>query len=132
MNDTTNVLSENGYDTGIAEPCILRIVENKPDLHNLVCCTLCSCYPRNVLGIPPDWYKHKKYRSMAVSRPRQLLLEEFGLKLPENMKLRVHDSNNEVRYMVLPHPSQIKDWQNKSDKELKQLLTRDLLIGVAR
>eukprot|EP01084_Bolivina_argentea_P318076 551543_1 len=132
INDTMNVLHENGYDTGIGEPCVLRIVENKNDLHNLICCTLCSCYPRNILGIPPDWYKHKKFRSMAVSKPRELLKDEFGLIIPDNMKLKVHDSNNEVRYMILPHESQIPNWKYMKEEELKKLITRDMLIGVAR
>jgi nitrile hydratase len=105
----------------------LVVVENTPDVHNLIVCTLCSCYPRPVLGLPPDWYKSRIYRSRAVREPRRLLAE-FGTTLPEKVAVRVHDSTADMRYMVLPlRPA---GTENMSENELAKLITRDSMIGV--
>ncbi len=107
----------------------LIVVENAPALHNLVVCTLCSCYPRMVLGLPPDWYKSRAYRSRAVREPRAVL-REFGTELPEAVELRVHDSTADMRYLVLPErPPGTEGW---SEERLAALVTRDSMIGVTR
>ena len=107
----------------------LVVVENTPTVHNLVVCTLCSCYPWAVLGLPPTWYKSPPYRSRAVIEPRAVL-REFGLELDDNVEVRVWDSSSEVRYMVLPErPAATEGW---SEEELAALVTRDAMIGVAR
>jgi len=109
------------------QPTRLIVVENTPEVHNLVVCTLCSCYPRMVLGIPPDWYKSRAYRSRAVSEPRAVL-EEFGTKLPDSVAVRVHDSTADMRYLVLPmRPT---GTEGLSEDQLAQLVTRDSMIGV--
>ncbi len=115
-------------ELGIAmEGTRLVVVENTPDVHNLIVCTLCSCYPRPVLGLPPDWYKSRIYRSRAVREPRGLLAE-FGTPLPENLTVRVHDSTADMRYMVLPlRPA---GTEQLSEEELANLVTRDSMIGV--
>jgi nitrile hydratase len=106
----------------------LVVLENTPDTHNVVVCTLCSCYPRMLLGIPPDWYKSRNYRSRAVNEPRAVL-SEFGLSLPEEMKIRVHDSTADMRYLVLPmRPAGTEGW---SEARLASIVTRDCMIGVA-
>jgi nitrile hydratase alpha subunit len=105
----------------------LVVMPNTPDTHNLVVCTLCSCYPRAVLGLPPDWYKSKAYRSRAVRWPRAVLTE-FGTVLPPEVDIRVHDSNANMRYLVLPmRPEGTEDW---SEDELAAIVTRDCMIGV--
>lgn len=105
------------------------VVENTPDQHNLITCTLCSCYPRSILGQPPSWYISKAYRARSVREPRKVLAE-FGLDLPEDVQLTVHDSNADMRYLVLPEqPDWAADW---SETDLAALITRDHLIGVAR
>ena len=105
----------------------LIVMENTPDVHNLVVCTLCSCYPRPVLGLPPDWYKSRAYRARAVRWPRALLAE-FGTLLPEHVQIRVHDSNAAMRYLILPmRPAGTDDL---SEEELAALVTRDAMIGV--
>jgi len=87
----------------------LVVVENTPDTHNMIVCTLCSCYPRTILGLPPDWYKSKSYRSRAVIEPRAVL-EEFGTSIPDDVTVRVHDSNADMRYLVLPmRPKRLGD-----------------------
>jgi nitrile hydratase alpha subunit len=107
----------------------LLVVENRPGLHNLVVCTLCSCYPRMLLGLPPDWYKSRAYRSRAVREPRAVL-EEFGTRLPGEVELRVHDSTADMRYLVLPErPAGTEGW---SEERLAALVTRDSMIGVTR
>lgn len=107
----------------------LVVVENTPALHNLVCCTLCSCYPRSILGQPPSWYISKAYRARAVREPRAVL-SEFGLDLPDAVQLVVHDSNADMRYLVLPErPVGTEDWD---EERLARLVTRDAMIGVAR
>jgi len=106
----------------------LIVVENAPDTHNVIVCTLCSCYPRMLLGIPPEWYKSRPYRSRVVREPRKVLAE-FGLKVPAKVRIRVHDSNADMRYMVLPmRPAGTDGW---SEERLAALVTRDSLIGVA-
>ncbi len=105
----------------------LQAVENTPEVHNLVVCTLCSCYPWTVLGLPPVWYKSAPYRSRAVSEPRAVLAE-FGTKLPEQVKIRVWDSTSEMRYLVVPmRPAGTEGW---SVERLRALVTRNSMIGV--
>ena len=106
----------------------LIAVENTPSVHNVVVCTLCSCYPRNLLGLPPDWYKSRAYRARTVREPRAVL-SEFGLELPADTQVRVHDSTADMRYIVLPaRPDGTEGW---SAEELAGLVTRDCMIGVA-
>ncbi len=106
----------------------LIVLENTPMVHNLIVCTLCSCYPRPVLGLPPDWYKQKPYRARAVKDPRGVLAE-FGTMIPDDIEIRVSDSTAVVRYLVLPmRPSGTEGW---SEEELATLVTRDAMIGVA-
>jgi nitrile hydratase alpha subunit len=106
----------------------LIVLENTPELHNLIVCTLCSCYPRPVLGLPPDWYKLKPYRARAVVEPRAVLAE-FGTHIPDNVEVRVSDSTAIVRYLVLPmRPAETDGY---SEEQLAALVTRDAMIGVA-
>lgn len=105
------------------------VVENTPRQHNLITCTLCSCYPRSILGQPPSWYISKAYRARSVRDPRRVLAE-FGLDLPDDVQLVVHDSNADMRYLVLPEPPTHADQLTQS--ELEALISRDHLIGVAR
>jgi nitrile hydratase subunit alpha len=108
-------------------PAEFVAVKNTPGVHNLIVCTLCSCYPRAVLGRPPDWYKSFEYRSRAVREPRAVM-REFGLELSEGVEVIVHDSTADVRYMVLPmRPPGTEDL---SEDELADLVTRDSLVGV--
>lgn len=105
----------------------LIVLENTETVHNLIVCTLCSCYPRPVLGLPPDWYKARNYRARAVTEPRAVLAE-FGTVLSEDVEVRVHDSTAAVRFMVLPmRPSGTEDY---SEDQLAALVTRDTMIGV--
>jgi nitrile hydratase len=105
----------------------LIVMENTDKVHNLIVCTLCSCYPRPVLGLPPDWYKLKPYRARAVSEPRKVLAE-FGTIIPDEVEVRVHDSTAMVRYLVLPQrPAGTESW---SEEQLAALVTRDTMIGV--
>jgi nitrile hydratase len=105
----------------------LVVMENTDEVHNMVVCTLCSCYPWAVLGLPPTWYKSFAYRSRAVSEPRGVL-REFGLELPESTEVRVWDSNSDIRYMVLPRRP--PGSAGMSEEELAGLVTRDSMIGV--
>ncbi len=127
-------LLENGTDA-IAELGVsgiqgenMVVVENTQDVHNVVVCTLCSCYPWPVLGLPPRWYKSPPYRSRVVREPRAVL-EEFGVEVPSDVEVRVWDSSAEIRYMVLPQRPE--DSKGKSEDELAALVTRDGMIGVA-
>jgi nitrile hydratase len=105
----------------------LIVLENTDSVHNLVVCTLCSCYPRPVLGLPPDWYKLKPYRARAVIEPRALLAE-FGTRIPDDVEIRVSDSTAMVRFLVLPkRPEGTADF---SEEQLAALVTRDAMIGV--
>ena len=105
------------------------VLENTPQVHNLVVCTLCSCYPWPVLGLPPRWYKSDAYRARAVIEPRAVL-KEFGLELDESVEVRVWDSNSDIRYMVLPQRPDGAD--GMSETELTALVSRDSMIGVAK
>ena len=126
-------LLENGTkaceELGLDIPALkLVVVENTPEVHNAIVCTLCSCYPRMLLGIPPEWYKSRPYRSRVVREPRKVLAE-FGLRIPPKLAIRVYDSNADMRYMVLPmRPAGTPGW---SEAQLAGLVTRDCLIGVA-
>ncbi len=106
----------------------LKVVENTPTVHNLVACTLCSCYPHALIGLPPTWYKSFEYRSRVVIEPRAVL-RDFGLSLPESVDVRVWDSSAELRYMVLP--LRPPGTEGMSEAELAKLVTRDAMIGVA-
>ncbi|RUO98131.1 nitrile hydratase subunit alpha [Hyphomicrobium sp.] len=105
----------------------LIVLENTDKVHNLIVCTLCSCYPRPVLGLPPDWYKLKPYRARAVSEPRKVLAE-FGTTIPDDVEVRVSDSTAMVRYLVLP--KRPKGTETFTEEELADLVTRDAMIGV--
>ena len=106
----------------------IKVVENTPEVHNIVVCTLCSCYPWPLLGIPPTWYKSDEYRSRVVREPRKCLLE-FGVTLPKNTKVRVWDSTAEIRYLVLPIlPDKYKDFD---EEQLSEIISRDAMIGTA-
>ena len=105
----------------------LIALENTKEVHNVVVCTLCSCYPRNLLGLPPDWYKSRAYRSRAVIEPRKVL-SEFGLTLPDLMQVRVHDSTADMRYIVVP--AQPKGSFGQTEEELAAWITLDSMIGV--
>ena len=125
--DATNAIAELGYGGRQGEHMV--VLENTPKVHNLVVCTLCSCYPWSVLGLPPVWYKSGPYRSRAVIDPRGVL-REFGLTLPEDVELRVWDSTAELRYLVLPERP--AGTERLSEDELAELVTRDAMVGVAR
>ena len=116
-------------ELGLEVPALkLLVVENTPEVHNVIVCTLCSCYPRMLLGIPPEWYKSRNYRSRMVREPRAVLAE-FGLQLPEAVTVRVHDSTADMRYLVLPmRPAGTDGW---SEERLAGLVNRDSMIGVA-
>ena len=105
----------------------LIAVENTSEIHNVIVCTLCSCYPRSLLGMPPTWYKSRNYRSRVVFEPRAVL-REFGTVLADNVTVRVHDSNADMRYLVIPmRPAGTDGW---SEEQLAEILTRDTLVGV--
>ena len=106
----------------------LKVVENRPGIHNMVVCTLCSCYPHALIGLPPVWYKSFEYRSRAVREPR-VVLREFGLDLPESVEIRIWDSSAELRYLVLPERP--AGTEGLSEAELAGLVSRDSMIGVA-
>src|ERR1700745_3865429 len=127
LSDATAAIAELGYTGGQGEHMI--VVANGPKVHNLVVCTLCSCYPWPVLGLPPVWYKSAPYRSRAVIDPRGVL-REFGLELPEDVEIHVCDSTSEVRYLVLPERP--ADSEKLSEEELAALVTRNAMIGVAK
>jgi len=123
----TAAIAELGY--GGEEGEVMVVVENTPTIHNLVVCTLCSCYPWPVLGLPPVWYKSAAFRSRSVIDPRGVL-REFGLQLPNDVEVRVWDSTAQVRYLVLPErPS---GTEHMSESDLAALVTRDAMVGVAK
>ncbi len=122
--DATAAIAELGFSGRQGEH--MRIVENRPDMHNLVVCTLCSCYPWSVLGLPPVWYKSAPYRAKAVIDPRGVLAD-FGLKLPADQTIRVWDSTAELRYLVIPQRPAGSD--DLSEEALAALVTRDAMIG---
>lgn len=125
LSDTKAAAMELGIDA--SGPVEFVTVENTPEVHNIIVCTLCSCYPRAILGRPPDWYKSFNYRSRAVKEPRAVM-REFGFEPDEEVRVAVHDSSADLRYIVLPmRPPGTGDM---SEKELAALVTRDSLIGV--
>ena len=127
LEDATSAIAEFGFTN--EHGARLVAVENTPKVHNLVVCTLCSCYPWSVLGLPPVWYKSAAYRSRAVIDPRGVL-REFGLDLPEDAEVRVWDSTAEVRYIVLPERP--AGSEKLSEEELVDLVSRDAMIGVKK
>jgi nitrile hydratase len=127
LEDATAAIGELGYSGPQGE--YIEVLENSGDVHNVVVCTLCSCYPWPVLGLPPSWYKDPAYRSRIVREPRRVLAE-MGLALDDDVEIRVWDSSSEVRYLVLPErPEGTSDL---SEEELAALVTRDAMVGVAR
>ena len=127
LSDATAAIAELGYAGGQGEHMLA--VENTPQVHNLIVCTLCSCYPWPVLGLPPVWYKSTPYRSRAVIDPRGVL-REFGLDLAEDVEVRVWDSTAELRYLVLPERP--KGSEAMTEEQLSELVTRDAMVGVAK
>ncbi len=127
LKNATAAIAELGF--GGIQGEHMRVVENTPAVHNVVCCTLCSCYPWPVLGLPPAWYKSLAYRARIVREPRAVL-REFGLDLPPSVEVRVWDSSAEMRYLVLPERP--PETAGMNEEELVPLITRDSLIGVAR
>ena len=127
LTDATAAIAELGY--GGAQGDYMAVVENGPRVHNVIVCTLCSCYPWPTLGLPPTWYKSAPYRSRVVIDPRGVL-REFGLELPEDTEVRVWDSTAELRYMVLPERP--AGTENMTEEQLAALVTRDAMVGVAK
>jgi len=124
--DGSKACAELGIDVGSLK---LVVVENTPRAHNVVVCTLCSCYPKMLLGIPPAWYKSKAYRARTAREPRKVL-HEFGLDVDDSIAVRVHDSTADMRYLVLPmRPA---GTEGCSEEKLAELVTRDSMIGVAQ
>ena len=124
LNDATSAIRELSYQGRQGENMV--VVENTPETHNVIVCTLCSCYPWPVLGIPPTWYKSDEYRSRTVREPRKVLLE-FGLSLDPKVQVKVWDSTAEIRYLVLP--MRPKGTENMDESELAELVTRNSMIG---
>jgi nitrile hydratase len=127
LTDATPAIAELGFGGRQGEHMV--VVENTPTVHNVIVCTLCSCYPWPVLGLPPVWYKSAPYRSRVVIEPRKVL-EEFGLKLDEEIEIRVWDSSAEIRYLVLPERP--AGTESMTEEEMVKLVTRDSMIGVAQ
>ena len=126
LDDATAVVEQSGIDN--YDDTRFIVLEQTPQVHNLVVCTLCSCYPRPLLGLPPDWYTSRPYRSRAVREPRAVLAE-FGTRVPEDVRIRVHDSTANMRYLVMPmRPAGTEGW---SEQQLADLVTRDSMIGVS-
>lgn len=125
LEDLNAAAAEMGIDAG---PIPIRAVENTPQVHNVIVCTLCSCYPRALIGLPPDWYKSRAYRSRTVREPREVL-REFGTEIGEGVEVRVHDSTADLRYLVLPErPAGTEDWP---EEQLRETVGRDAMIGVS-
>ena len=124
LSDTKAAAAELGIDA--SGPVEFMTVENTDEVHNVIVCTLCSCYPRAILGRPPDWYKSFAYRSRVVAEPREVL-REFGLELPRDRRIAVHDSSADLRYLVLPQRPE--GTEGMDEGELAALITRDSLIG---
>ncbi|MGH9280761.1 MAG: nitrile hydratase subunit alpha [Acidimicrobiales bacterium] len=127
LEEGTTAIAELGFKGPQGEH--IEVLENTPEVHNVVVCTLCSCYPWPVLGLPPGWYKDPAYRSRIVREPRTLLAE-LGLPLDDDVDVRVWDSSSEVRYMVLPERP--AGTEGMSEEELAGLVTRDAIVGVAK
>lgn len=124
LSDTKTAAAELGIDA--SGPVEFVTVENTAEVHNVIVCTLCSCYPRAILGRPPDWYKSFAYRSRAVAEPREVL-REFGLEVPDDKRIYVHDSSADLRYLVLPQRPE--GMEHLSEEQLAALVTRDSLVG---
>ena len=124
LQDAPLTVKKLGIEIGTLQ---LMVVENTHKVHNLIVCTLCSCYPRALLGLPPDWYKSREYRSRAVSEPRSVL-REFGTEIPEEVEVRVHDSTADLRYLVLPQSP--AGTEHLTEDELAALVNRDSMVGV--
>lgn len=123
--DGNAAVAKLGFDMGDAK---LTVVENTESVQNVIVCTLCSCYPRALIGLPPDWYRSKRYRARVVIEPRKVLAE-FGLQVPDDVAVRVHDSLADLRYIVLPRrPAGTEGW---SEERLASIVTRDCMVGVA-
>ncbi len=127
LENATAAIAELGFSG--SQGAEIVVLENTPEVHNVVVCTLCSCYPWPVLGLPPRWYKSDAYRARAVIEPRAVL-KEFGLELPESVEVRVWDSNSDIRYMVLPQRP--PNTAHLTESELAALVSRDSMIGVAQ
>ncbi|MDB5570718.1 MAG: Low-molecular weight cobalt-containing nitrile hydratase subunit alpha [Hyphomicrobiales bacterium] len=123
--DANTAIRELGFQTATTQ---LVALQNTPDVHNVVVCTLCSCYPRDLLGLPPSWYKSRAYRARIVREPRAVL-EEFGLEVPASQEVRVHDSTADLRYLVVPQRP--PGTEAMDEEALAALVTRDAMIGVA-
>ena len=124
LEDVNAAAEEMSIDAGTIP---ILAVENTKDIHNVIVCTLCSCYPKYLLGLPPDWYKSRAYRSRLVREPRAVL-KEFGTEIPDDVEVRVHDSTAELRYMILP--MRPKSTEDMDEEALAGLVTRDCMIGV--
>jgi len=125
LSDSKAAIEELGFDVGPAPQIV--VLENTPRRHHVVVCTLCSCYPRTLLGLPPDWYKSKEYRSRVVVEPRAVL-KEFGTEVPDDVEIKVVDSTADLRYLVLPERP--AGTEGLSEDELAALVTRDCMVGV--
>lgn len=125
LENATAACAELGIDVGSTK---LVAVENTEEVHNVLVCTLCSCYPRMLLGFPPDWYKSRNYRSRVVREPR-MVLREFGTDIPAHMDVRVHDSTADMRYLVIPRRPE--NTGHLTEGQLAMLVTRDCMIGVS-
>ena len=125
LTDVNSAAQQLGLDAGHIP---IRAVENTSEIHNVIVCTLCSCYPRMLIGLPPDWYKSRAYRARTVREPR-VVLAEFGTVIPDGVEVRVHDSTADLRYIVLP--MRPPGSEGLSEEALAKLVTRDSLIGVS-
>ncbi|AMN42661.1 nitrile hydratase subunit alpha [Rhodoplanes sp. Z2-YC6860] len=124
LKDGSAAVADFGVDMGVVK---LTVVENTEHVHNVIVCTLCSCYPRGLLGLPPDWYRSKRYRARIVREPRKVLAE-FGTEIPDGVTVRVHDSLADLRYLVLPRrPEGTQGW---SREQLASIVNRDAMVGV--
>lgn len=130
LKDASSAVAELGLSaSNTTAHTVLTCVEDTPKVHNVIVCTLCSCYPRSILGIPPDWYKSRSYRTRVVRDPRGTLADWFDLKIPDDVEVRVHDSTADLRYIVLPlRPAGTEGW---SEEKLAKLVTRDAMVGCA-
>ena len=125
LNDGNEAIADFGINMGGAK---LTVLENSDTVQNVIVCTLCSCYPRAILGLPPDWYRSKSYRARVVIEPRKVV-KELGLDIPENVTIRVHDSLADLRYLVIPRrPTKTDGW---NEEQLAAIVTRDCMLGVA-
>ena len=124
LENGTAAIKDFGHDMGALR---LVVVENTPETHNMIVCTLCSCYPRAILGLPPSWYKSREYRARSVREPRTVL-REFGTQIADSVEVKVHDSTADMRYLVLP--MRPKGTEALSESELAALVTRDCMVGV--